>query len=287
MKIESLFEVLAPARELSHSRGNFLQHLAGVYQILLAWGASETICKAGLFHSVYGTEFFIHELLDPHDRERLRSLIGPDAESLVYEFCGLERARLLEPCTERAATAANEVFEVSEEHLRMLRCIEMANLIEQRAASDRSPALVIDRLWRLAARGVDLAPNHPIFTLAEFSVEREAAALTSYRDALSRVADDVEQAARLLESTTDANAAVGEPYLLLAAIELDGGRWAASMGFASQGCELLRRWGCPWDKRLSLGDWLGIGARIQELAALGATPTSLWPRLCRILGGST
>lgn len=35
--------------------GNFMDHLTGVYKILVAWKQPQYVVRAGLFHSVYGT----------------------------------------------------------------------------------------------------------------------------------------------------------------------------------------------------------------------------------------
>ena len=52
------------AAETSHSNRMLLKHLIGTWEQLAIWGARRTLCDAGLFHSVYGTEHFEPRLQD-------------------------------------------------------------------------------------------------------------------------------------------------------------------------------------------------------------------------------
>lgn len=60
-------------------------HLLGTYKMLKSLGKPEYVCLAGLYHSVYETEYF--EFNTPFTRERVKELIGEQAEAVVYEFC--------------------------------------------------------------------------------------------------------------------------------------------------------------------------------------------------------
>ena len=44
--------------EQKHSGRSLLHHLVGVSKLLSERGASDTLCIAGLFHSIYGTSHF-------------------------------------------------------------------------------------------------------------------------------------------------------------------------------------------------------------------------------------
>ena len=72
----------------------FLAHLAGVRQLLNRWGASDTMQDIGLFHSVYGTEFFDPQLQSGPSREAVRALIGGHAERVVWLWCNVRRASI-------------------------------------------------------------------------------------------------------------------------------------------------------------------------------------------------
>jgi hypothetical protein len=70
----------------------FLSHLMGTRRLLVAWDASAALCDAGLFHSVYGTEFF--EPPQRPDRATVTAVIGRGAERLAWLWCSIERATL-------------------------------------------------------------------------------------------------------------------------------------------------------------------------------------------------
>lgn len=280
-KMHEYLTALAPARSMPHSAGSFLGHLFGVHEILVAWGCAPTVCTAGLFHSTYGTEFYTASIFDFGDRQKLRDLIGTEAEALVYAFGRMSRATLLD---ESPVEIDNGEHRVSDEQLGALRCIEMANLLEQQAAPDGSPAVFIRRLWQLARSGVGLH-RHPVMVIVEFPAEQEQEAIAAYQRALSVSSHDVDPTELLRRSTM--GGVLGEPLILLAATLLDKGEWAAAMSAAGEGRDLLVRWGCPWDKRLAFGDWLALAGRIVELAQLGATGTGLWPQLRSMLSTGT
>mmetsp|Transcript_31798 Transcript_31798/g.45206 ORF Transcript_31798/g.45206 Transcript_31798/m.45206 type:complete len:260 (+) Transcript_31798:3-782(+) len=69
-------------------------HLKGVQAVLRFWESDEHIVKAGLFHSIYGTEGFQGFTLDLKERNNIRELIGEKAERMVFNFCMIDRATL-------------------------------------------------------------------------------------------------------------------------------------------------------------------------------------------------
>ena len=70
----------------------FLAHLIGVYRDLECWGCDRDVCRAGLFHSIYGTELFRQFSLDVERRDEVRQLIGERAERLAYVNCVMDRS---------------------------------------------------------------------------------------------------------------------------------------------------------------------------------------------------
>jgi len=78
-----------------HSKGtrNLLHHLISVSALLSERGSSDDLCKAGLFHSIYGTAHFKHKTVSLDERDKIKELIGEWAETLVYEFCKLPKDR--------------------------------------------------------------------------------------------------------------------------------------------------------------------------------------------------
>jgi SM-20-related protein len=79
------------AKEVTHSGRTLWDHLKGTYDILCKWGEPEHVCIAGLFHSIYGTEYFKHACVPIEERPKIIALIGASAERLVYRFCTIPR----------------------------------------------------------------------------------------------------------------------------------------------------------------------------------------------------
>ena len=57
-----------------------------------ARGCNEELCRAGMFHSIYGTEKFQGFALPLERRPEVRALIGERAERLAYLNCAMDRA---------------------------------------------------------------------------------------------------------------------------------------------------------------------------------------------------
>lgn len=112
----------SPGNPFNHSNfpGNFLNHLVGVYKILIAWNQPKFICRAGLFHSVYGTfDYRTSHFYDLREgRQPLRDLIGAAAEEISFAICTSDRLILMRDLREamygkdnaRAALQANSIF---------------------------------------------------------------------------------------------------------------------------------------------------------------------------------
>jgi hypothetical protein len=86
------FFMAVGADKVSHTEKTYLAHAIGVYQDLKSWGADEELCRAAMFHSIYGTEKFQRFALPVARREELRALIGARAERLAYLNCAMDRA---------------------------------------------------------------------------------------------------------------------------------------------------------------------------------------------------
>jgi len=78
--------------KVPHTNEFFLAHLIAVHRDLKAWGCDEELCRAGMFHSIYGTERFQRFSLPVERRGEVRELIGPRAERLAYLNCAMDRA---------------------------------------------------------------------------------------------------------------------------------------------------------------------------------------------------
>jgi hypothetical protein len=70
---------------IDHTGDGLYSHLYKTFSVLKHLKCSEDVCLAGLFHSIYGTEFF-----NPNvnvDRNTIKGLIGDYSEQLAYIFC--------------------------------------------------------------------------------------------------------------------------------------------------------------------------------------------------------
>lgn len=86
------FLVALGTDKVPHTNEFFLAHLIGVHRDLKAWGCDEELCRAGMFHSIYGTERFQRFSLPVERRGEVRELIGLRAERLAYLNCAMDRA---------------------------------------------------------------------------------------------------------------------------------------------------------------------------------------------------
>jgi len=78
--------------QVPHTGKSYLAHLIAVYRILESQGYSQDVCRAGMFHSIYGTEKFQGFTLPLDRRGEIRALIGDRAERLAYLNCAMDRA---------------------------------------------------------------------------------------------------------------------------------------------------------------------------------------------------
>jgi hypothetical protein len=77
--------------DVPHTQKSYLAHLIAVYRYLESSGCQEDVCRAGMFHSIYGTEKFQGFTLPLDRRAEVRALIGDRAERLAYLNCAMDR----------------------------------------------------------------------------------------------------------------------------------------------------------------------------------------------------
>lgn len=126
------------AHLLPHSGRTLQEHLLGTCNLLKAWGCPPHVCKAGMFHSIYGTNAFQRSCLTEGDRAMLHDSIGVEAERLVYLFSVSDRpVAFLKavPTLTIISRLTGQVIEVTKGELQELMAIECANLMEQGAVS--------------------------------------------------------------------------------------------------------------------------------------------------------
>lgn len=101
----SNFLVNLGIEKVAHTQKNYLGHLLAVYRFMKDAGCEEEICRAGMFHSIYGTEKFQGYKLPLERRNEIRALIGDRAELLAYLNCAMDRATV-----DQAATGTGETY---------------------------------------------------------------------------------------------------------------------------------------------------------------------------------
>lgn len=77
--------------KVDHTNKSYLAHLVGLYRLMESKGCNEELCRAGMFHSIYGTQQFQGFKLPLERRQEVRDLIGERAERLAYLNCAMLR----------------------------------------------------------------------------------------------------------------------------------------------------------------------------------------------------
>src|SRR3954470_2177579 len=80
--------------QVPHTHKSYLAHLIAVFRGLESQGCSTDVCRAGMFHSIYGTERFQGFTLPLERRDEVRALIGDRAERLAYLNCAMDRTSM-------------------------------------------------------------------------------------------------------------------------------------------------------------------------------------------------
>ena len=119
-----------------HTDTVFLAHLVGVYNDLKNWDASTEVCRAGMFHSIYGTEMFQTFALPLEQRDEVRELIGDPAEFVAWVNCVMDRVTFDEHLAASAPYSirnriTGESIEMNEEQFTDLCVVHLCDWLEQ------------------------------------------------------------------------------------------------------------------------------------------------------------
>jgi Domain of unknown function (DUF6817) len=79
------------ANSVEHINTDLEEHLRSTSRRLRAWCSPNSLCMAGLFHAVYGTYGFHHQLIGIERRSEVAAIIGREAEAIVYFYCACDR----------------------------------------------------------------------------------------------------------------------------------------------------------------------------------------------------
>lgn len=130
------------ALDQRHSDQTLFDHLRGTYQILLNWESERPLCLAGLCHSIYGTESHRQHTVLLSDRQKIRELIGFEAEELTYLF----GAHVKDHFWSFLETPGNyeildrftgQTVPISKKQVSQLVTLTLANWLEQRPRVDK------------------------------------------------------------------------------------------------------------------------------------------------------
>jgi len=261
-----------------HGEGrSLLAHLQGTARIVTSWDQPETVQRAALFHSVYGTDSFRRTTLALEERARLRAMIGDDAERLVYLFCVLSRVDLRKRLRESGARAPLRVRHHASPDTELLGpreicalvILHLANLAEQARSPGGGPPPWLAAFGRLAAY---LCPEHgtlpPLLAtgFAPLDDAAEAALLLHYADALRALRTDPAAAQAELHACLDIAPWLAEPHAWLAYDAAVAGERELCRRHLALAHPRFERFGTSWDKRLELDQWFALLGLVNETA---------------------
>ncbi|MBV8579645.1 MAG: aspartyl/asparaginyl beta-hydroxylase domain-containing protein [Candidatus Eremiobacteraeota bacterium] len=258
-----------------HGRWSLYHHLLGTAEILEAWLQPFAVCAAGMVHSIYSTEAFGRETIPHRERDRVRELVGAEAEWLSFLFCALHRQDIYAAASKkkparRTSRWDGDQVDVTSNDLANLVILHMANIADQSSAVDRRPAPVLANLSRLAilVRGATVAP--PIFDSCslEFTTTDEQYLLEAYEYALNGRAPS-DALPRLTESLPGLGRSVSEPLIAASLLHLYDGNMTFARSLAMHAIDVSSFWNTSWDKRLSHQQWRRIAKIVASAASSG------------------
>ena len=261
----------AGADRFPHGHGRtLLAHLIGTRDIIRRWGQPETLQRAALLHSVYGTDVYHRQLLADTERAELRRIAGDRAERLAHAFCTIPRKEVL------TAPDRDELL-----------LLHMANAAEQTEAADGSPGrwlAGVQRLGRLISASTPTIPGPFDHSAPDITESAEQAAGEMYGLGISYLGQP-ESAQIFFENADRLNPAAPEPAIWLAYLARHHDL-VASRKWAADAQNRLRSLGTAWDKRLTYEQWSGITAEILQAASPTATePAETYHEAVRNLTG--
>jgi uncharacterized protein DUF6817 len=119
----------------NHSGGSLFDHLVGTREYLAEFGNEPAVCTAGLFHSIYGTEYYRVQSESLDNRVELAGVIGEFAEHLAFLFCVTDRTGFVAAARSSGPRLQNRLdgteLTLERDTARALVEIEVANVVEQ------------------------------------------------------------------------------------------------------------------------------------------------------------
>ncbi|NKC02202.1 MAG: hypothetical protein GKR90_27385 [Pseudomonadales bacterium] len=131
----ALLDEFSPS-EHEHEKGTLRDHLVGTYNLLSDWDNPVSVALGGLFHSIYGTQYYRTSSTGLNSRSKIADIIGEEAEELAYLFCVTDRNGFIYEAGSKSPSlwncVENKLCPVKPTVIKDLIEIEAANFIEQR-----------------------------------------------------------------------------------------------------------------------------------------------------------
>jgi len=288
--------------EFSHARSTFQEHLKGTFGILAAWDQPSAVRRAGLVHTGYSGDLFQFYLFDAHDeRDLLASIIGEEAEDLVFQFGTINRGQLcnFHNVLNRTHPHLHSPTPIEGPQLVTHRILGQHNVTERDAAhilmvtiADYLDQMVETNGWR-DHHMIDV-PDHlfpgdgrpavalywmssvcnnirphldtipPVFDHCQvlLTYEDEYKARELYWQVVTEeVSLSEEQQIQLLQEAVQLNPHVGEPHIMLSQLFYRQGQYQTAALHAAEALTQLYTLAAAWDKRRDYSTWIGF-ARI-------------------------
>ncbi len=246
------------------------EHLVGMAAIAAAWGLPETVRRAALFHSIYGTSVYRGRAAGLEARRTIARAIGDDAERLAYVFGDVDRGQFRDTIVAMSSAPhactltmrSGKVMELSADDVAALTLLGIINELEQTCADDGGPAswrACCPSLVSALARWKAIAVPHEVRASLDVPRDVEDAAIAEYRSALLSGEDGIDvnmvAANDPLGAISESRLYVAEPLALLAYLHARAGEASSARRLVDRARRRFATWGTTWDKRLSLGAW--------------------------------
>jgi hypothetical protein len=249
-----------------YGRGSLWTHLLGTFNILEQWGESVAICAAGLLHHAYASSLVDHPIFSEQERGTVKSAVGDRAEALLFDFAQLDQAVL------SAIYAGDDLSEVpllrgsasrgevALANLRDIFVVIAAHRAEGSACASGAPTAWLSDLSHTAAalkRHGILLPD-ALSQIADCCLgSTETRVINAYAAAANSKTLDPTVFAEL-EAASATLPPIAEPSVLLGLRALAGSDLVTASRMGNRAAEAMILWNTPWDKRLSVSQWMDI-----------------------------
>ena len=140
------------ADKILHSGTTLLKHLVGVNECLNYLNETPALQRAGLFHSVYGTDSYKKPIISISERHILIDEIGKQSETSVYQYCATSSTSIINGlkgnCPVYCENFKKNPFLLSDQEFKELLVLHFANFWEQRRRNYSSQKPINKQLWK-------------------------------------------------------------------------------------------------------------------------------------------